>query len=426
MSRRSVYRRTAAAVTAAAAIITGGVMTSGAAQAEALAPVAITCPSPVAAVGFPIDSSLLATNADRLSVDTGALPAGVALNSTEGYHLIGSPTGVQTVTFILSASGAAADGTPTTIAKACSIEVKPGPAVNRIAGADRYQQAIKVSQLFPSAGTVFVASGEKYPDALSATAIAAAHGAPLLLTPANGVPAGLTDEIARLNTTKVVVVGGEATISAATLAQLQSSGRVVTRIGGADRHEVSRNLISDAEFGISTATTAFVATGANFPDALTASPAAFVNGAPVLLVNGAETALTAAESTVLDDLNVTRVSIAGGPNSVSAALQLSMADTYSVDRFAGADRFEVGVNINRAAFPRPTSFVVASGTAFADALSGGVPAAISTSPLYVTQSTCLTTEVYREIGRLAPAQILILGGTATLSADVEALTPCGE
>ena len=110
---------------------------------------------------------------------------------------------------------------------------------------------------------------------------------------------------------------------------------------------------------------------------------------------------------------------------MSTTLETSMSPRFTVTRISGADRFQVGVNINRAAFPSPTSFVVASGTAFADALSGGSPAGISRSPLYVTQSTCLTNEVYLEIGRLAPAQILILGGTATLGADVEALTPCG-
>ncbi|WP_382310297.1 hypothetical protein [Herbiconiux sp. UC225_62] len=52
-------------------------------------------------------------------------------------------------------------------------------------------------------------------------------------------------------------------------------------------------------------------------------------------------------------------------------------------------------------------------------------AGIQGAPLYVTPADCLASNVHREIGRLAPNDIAILGGTATLSPNVEALRPCG-
>ncbi|WP_291051146.1 cell wall-binding repeat-containing protein [Herbiconiux sp.] len=421
MSHRPILSRLTVATLALTTLAAGGVVS--AAHADALIAPAITCPSTVAAVGFPVDFGELAKGATALSVKSGTLPAGVSVSSEGGFHLAGDPTTVQASTFTLTATFPSAP--PAEVEKECAITVKPAPTVTRIAGSDRYQQALKVSAQFATAITVFVASGEKYPDALSATAVAAANKAPLLLTPSGSLPTGLLAEITRLGATKVVVVGGENTISATTFTQLKAAGRTVTRISGADRYEVSRNLISDPTVGIATAENVFVATGANFPDALTASPAAIAARGPVLLVNGSEAAPTALESALLTKLGAKKVFIAGGTNSVSAALETSLSAGFTVTRFAGADRYAVGVNLNRAAFTAPGSFVLASGSAFADALSGGVPAGLAKAPVYVTPATCLDNQVYLEIGRLAPEKIVVLGGTNTLSADVEALKPCG-
>lgn len=422
MSHRPFLRRTST-VALATALLTAGGLSVATAQAEELSPAPV-CPSAVGAVGFPIDFGALAPGATKVEISKGALPAGVTLNGADGYHLVGDPQKPESSTFTLDATFIDGSGMSTVTSKDCAIEVKPAPTVTRIAGSDRYQQALKVSAEFPKSGTVFVASGEKYPDALSATAIAAANKAPLLLTPAGALPPGLLAEITRLGATKVVVVGGENSVSNSTVEQLNSGGRSVTRIGGADRYEVSRNLITDPVYGIATAENVFVATGANFPDALTASPAAIAGKGPVLLVDGSEESLTASESTVMTKLGAKKIFIAGGVNSVSQTLETSMAKGAAVTRFAGADRYAVGVNVNRGSFSDPSTFVLASGSAFADALSGGVPAGLAESPIYITPGTCLDSGVYFEIGRLAPEKIVVLGGTNTLSADVEALKPC--
>ena len=81
--------------------------------------------------------------------------------------------------------------------------------VQRIAGADRYETAARVSAVaFPSAPTVFVATGADFPDALAAVPVAAAAAAPLLLARADGLPAPTAAECRRLATARAVVVGG--------------------------------------------------------------------------------------------------------------------------------------------------------------------------------------------------------------------------
>lgn len=91
----------------------------------------------------------------------------------------------------------------------------------RIAGADRYETAVKISQsAFTSADVVFLASGENFPDALSAGPAASHAGAPVLLTPKNSLDSKVAAEIQRLNPKIVVIVGGENSVSPAVAAEL--------------------------------------------------------------------------------------------------------------------------------------------------------------------------------------------------------------
>jgi putative cell wall-binding protein len=377
----------------------------------------------VGAVGFPIDSTPLVPDGQTLIL-AGSLPAGVTL-SPDRTGLFGDPTTVQTVSFHLAAT----DGTDTTVGYSCTIDVREAPEVQSIAGTDRYDQAVDVSKLkFTSAKTVYIASGAKFPDALSAGSVAAHHEAPLLLTRADTIPDAVLAEIARLAPDDVVIVGGEASVSKAVHDRIDAQTTAsITRIGGADRYAVSRTLVSHPEFGFGTGGSpqVFVATGRTFPDALTSTPAAAATGSPVLLVDGLATSFDVADIAVLEFLGATDVIITGGTASVSAALEEGIAARFDAVRLAGADRYQAGVAVNKGIFAAAPDLYLASGTAFADALSGGVVAGIEKSPLYVTNSACLTNEVYVEIGRLAPKTVYTLGGPATLGAGVTSLTPCG-
>ena len=81
--------------------------------------------------------------------------------------------------------------------------------VVRRAGADRYATSAAVSAAaFPNgAATAYVASGEVFPDALSASSPAAITPAPLLLVRASCMPVVISQEIDRLKATSLVVVG---------------------------------------------------------------------------------------------------------------------------------------------------------------------------------------------------------------------------
>lgn len=406
-----------------AAVLFGGVGSAEPASAT-VSLVAAGCPQGVAAQGFPIEP--LETKApDVIRLTAGALPPGVSITAP-GQVLFGEPSRQGIYQFRLQLDATQADGSVVSSVAGCRMTVKAPPTVNRIAGADRYAQAIAVSSAgFAASDLAYVATGERFADALSTSTVGASRHAPLLLTPRDTLATGLVSELKRLGVKNVVVVGGTEAVSEAVAQALATgSGATVTRIGGVDRFEVSRALIGDGRFGMPKSTSMFVATGADFPDALTAAPAAVQDGSPVLLVNGGASALTSVESEFLLDFAVREVTVAGGPVSVSEALLKDFTVRFAAERLAGDDRYETGALINHHVFKNATQVFVASGATFPDALSGGVSAGVGHSPLYVTTPECLSPAVWSEIGRLAPATVTVLGGTSALSPAIDTLEPC--
>ncbi|GLK18982.1 cell wall-binding repeat-containing protein [Herbiconiux flava] len=417
---------------ATAAVLGAALLPAVATSASALE-VPPACPQALAAVGFPVTATDIVTPVSpptTLAVTlTGALPDGLSLYAdAERAYVSGKPTRAQTATFSLTAK-VTSGGTMSTGTTECTITVKPAPMVTRIAGKDRFEQSALVSKnTFATADTVYLASGEKFPDALSAASVAADHSAPLLLTTAARVTDEVVAELKRLAPKDVVVVGGPLAVSPAVVDQLKialGTTATITRIGGADRFEVSRKLIGDRTFGIPASDDVFIATGTNFPDALGASPAAALIDAPVLLVNGGASALTAPEKATLTSLGAKTTSIVGGPLAVSAALEADLAKSYTTTRFGGGDRFEVNAGLNAAAFkPGVDTLYLASGSNFPDALSGGAAAGVQGNPLAITAPTCVSGATAFSIGRLVPSKVVILGGTASLGAPLDTLTLC--
>lgn len=295
----------------------------------------------------------------------------------------------------------------------------------RIAGDDRFQTAIDISQNFePGGERVYVANGLNYPDALSAAPAAGHFGAALLLTPPNTLPANVAAELERLDATEIILVGGVDAVSAGVEDALAEIGNV-TRVAGSDRYETSRAIAVDA---FDDASTAYIATGGDFPDALSASPAATHFGGPVVLVPGWTSSVDSYTTTLLQDLGVADVKIAGGDVAVSAGIEASLGSTFGVEhvqRNAGDDRYQTAVAINEEAFATADTAYIATGSDFADALSGAALAGVNDSPLFVALPNCVPQSALDAITALAARNIVLLGGTAVLSDDVAALESCG-
>ena len=84
--------------------------------------------------------------------------------------------------------------------------------VTRVSGADRYDTAVALSQSLTSSEFGFVATGQDWPDALGAAALAGHLNSPVLLTRATALPGVTTGELERLEPPHLRVVGGSAVV----------------------------------------------------------------------------------------------------------------------------------------------------------------------------------------------------------------------
>lgn len=303
---------------------------------------------------------------------------------------------------------------------------------DRLEGANRYATAVAITQeLFPgSAPTVpvlYVTNGSQFPDALAAGPAASEGGGAILPVTQSAIPDVVLSEIERLQPERIVVAGGEPTVSAAVFTQLQSLAPEVVRSSGANRFATSRALAWEA-FGCEVppcgVQTAFIVTGGSFPDALSAGPAAALLDAPVILVNGGAGSLDDETRTLLEDLGTREVYVLGQTNSVSAGIESGLtAHGFDVTRIAGPNRYATSAQLAITVFGRSDRVYGASGAGFADALAGGPLAAAHEAPILLARATCGPASTYGAVLSVDAFEITYLGSTATIG-DVLLLGDC--
>jgi len=285
----------------------------------------------------------------------------------------------------------------------------------RIAGADRYATAAAVSRAHfgPGVPVAYVATGTNFPDALAGGPAAGIQGGPVLLTERGGLPQATRDELTRLRPGRIVVLGGTGAVSATVAQQLQAyASAPVERLQGADRFAtavaVSRSAFAPG------VPAAFVATGASFPDALAAGPAAIKAGGPVLLTQPGS--LPAATRDELVRLAPATIYLLGGTAAVSESVRLAIAQATGkpVVRLAGADRFATAVAVSKTFFNLPPSVYLATGANFPDALATVPAAGRAGSPLLLVQRDGIPSSVASELLRLHPPRTFLSGGAAVI------------
>ncbi|WP_405216248.1 cell wall-binding repeat-containing protein [Agrococcus sp. Ld7] len=297
---------------------------------------------------------------------------------------------------------------------------------DRIEGANRFETAVEISKSgYPSgAPVVYVASGEVWPDAMSASPAAAYEGGPVLLVRKGEAPAVVLDEIGRLGAERVVIVGGLPSVSAAVETSIGAIDSVATidRLAGVNRFDTSRLV---AAYAFDSAEGAYIATGTRFPDALSAGAAAGHLSWPLVLID-TRTEVPAATVATLDGLSIDRVRIVGSTDAVPSSNAGELVDAgFVVTRHGGANRFATSALVTGSAFDSaPNGAYLASGLLFPDALAGSAVAGAQGAPLLITREGCVPQPVLNTLDELAPTSITLLGGEPSLSLEVARLTGC--
>ncbi len=214
-----------------------------------------------------------------------------------------------------------------------------------------------------------------------------------------------------------VLLGGLVTpFAAASSATAATTANSVTRVAGENRYQTAAR-ISAATFPRDVPVV-YIASGAQFPDALSGSAAAARVGAPILLTQ--KNAVPAAVAAELERLRPRAIHVLGGPIAVSdeVVAQLAGYTTGSVTRIEGETRYATSAAISAHTYPSGTKVAyLASGELFPDALSGAAYAAAAGAPVLLTRTSGLSAAVERELKRLDPDRIVVLGGPLAVAEE---------
>jgi alpha-tubulin suppressor-like RCC1 family protein len=155
--------------------------------------------------------------------------------------------------------------------------------VIRLGGADRYETSEKIAlylknQGYIQEGKAIIAYGQNFPDALAVSSLAAYQRIPILLSETNDLTEPTRKALQVLEVKSSIIVGGTGVISEAIEKELPQPAR----LGGSDRYETA--LIIAYRMGADTQM-AYLATGKNFPDALSGSVLAARTNSPIILVD---------------------------------------------------------------------------------------------------------------------------------------------
>jgi ectonucleotide pyrophosphatase/phosphodiesterase family member 5 len=312
------------------------------------------------------------------------------------------------------------------------------PVPQRLFGPNRFGTAARLSQHAAGGGTetVVVASGRDFADALAATPLAIAEGAPLLLALPGGLPPETAAEVTRLGASRALVIGGEAALGPEVVAGLIAAGVPeggIERIAGPDRFataaEVAARVVAATGSVPAAERQAVLVAGARrggdaFPDALAAGPFAGARGRPILL--SAPDGLPPSTLAALEELEIGRVIIGGGTAVVPAVVDEQLrARGLVVERIAGADRWETGRrfaerHIREAGLVDDVYLV--SGADFPDALAAGATVGLlGGSLLLVPPGGLGQTGSRRFLAERSDAFVRVsyVGGEAALPAALE-------
>lgn len=284
-----------------------------------------------------------------------------------------------------------------------------------------------------SIASAIVTRRDNFPDALAASYLSQAlGGAPILLTDTNDLTDATADELARLNTERVYVLGQQVAVSAAVEDELANDYDVV-RVGGDTRYSTAQLIAqfnpgdnaSDVGTLGNSGRTAFIATGEKFPDALAAGPLSFNSSFPIILTRTDELSDEAADA--LDELDIEHAIVLGGPVAIQQEVEDQIRSRgIATQRFDGATRRDTAVMI--ANFARTQlgftqdEVLFAAGENFPDALAAGPYGGSIEAPIVLAENRDQVGAATQDFLRAQAGSIntvITLGGPHAISVEAE-------
>jgi secreted trypsin-like serine protease/putative cell wall-binding protein len=216
----------------------------------------------------------------------------------------------------------------------------------------------------------------------------------------------------------VEVIGGTTVVSGQVIGQIaELTGANTHRISGPNRYATA--VATTQRVHPHGAATVYLASGAGFADALSASTVLARKQGALLLTAPDQLLPEVAEELVR--LNPSQVVLIGGEAAINqtVAVQIQQLLQLTPTRLSGVDRYGTSVAVSGYGVPEGGGVLyLATGTNFADALSAAIALNDPQSSLLLTESDRLPSVVAEEIRRLAPHTVYLIGGQAAISDQV--------
>lgn len=300
-----------------------------------------------------------------------------------------------------------------------AVESKETIEKKLLAGNNRYETAVKVSEKWEKADNVVLVNALAMADALAATPLAKLKDAPILLTDATELTKATKERIEKLGAKNVFVVGGEGVVSKAVVAELEKAGLKVERISGVDRFETSAKVAEKLD-----AKKVAVVNGLNgrLADALSVAAPAAENNMAVLLTNGKD--LGAVKDAAKDKEAV----VVGG----SAVVADSIKSDLKAERLGGANRNETNAEVMKKFYGDKqvkSVYVAKDGAAqenqLVDALAAGPVAGKEGAPIVLAGSKLSDGQKKFLQGQGEVATVYEVGGGINTSTVKDLMTALG-
>ena len=221
------------------------------------------------------------------------------------------------------------------------VSVSAATTEEQLVGSNRTDTAVKISKDgWTKAETVILVNDAAIPDALTATPLAHAKNAPILLTGKGGLTKATADEIKRLGAKDVIMIGGDAVLTSKVEEDLKSLNVKTDRIKGASREETALAIAKRLD-GVKDVSEIAVVNGVTgLADAVSVAAAAAEKGMPILLANP-KSGLSVVEKFIKDEA-IKSSFIIGGDKVVSNEIVKNLPGKQRIE---GANRNETNAKV---------------------------------------------------------------------------------
>lgn len=263
---------------------------------------------------------------------------------------------------------------------------------------------------------IVISTGMTFADSLTGTLLAARKNAPILFTDIKSDEDVLSYVGAHLKKSGTLyILGREGAVNLKIESRFKKLGFNIVRLGGTDRYDtceiINNNLDIPKEVPV------IIASGENFPDALSISSVAAIKGYPILLTQ--KDIVPNQTIRQLNRIKPSKIYVIGGTEVISEdTFNMMKKCSSNVNRIYGIDRYETSLNICKAFNFNSNGIITLSiGSDFKDALAGSVISSKYGAPILLVGDN-ITHSAKQFLDDSSYRKLIIFGDTDSINKDI--------